>query len=138
MTINYWAVLVATFAQFIIGAIWYMPIFGKLWGKIHDFDRQSKAEQKAAQKSMLPLLVVQLLITAVTTVVLAKLIVLLPNYSVYEIAFMVWLGFVVPTQIAAIIFGGTKPKWFVVKALIMASGSLACLMAAATILKAMA
>lgn len=137
MEINYWAVLVATIAQFVIGAIWYMPLFGTLWGKIHDFDKLSKTEQKEAQKQMMPLLLVQFLVTLVTTVVLAKFIVLIPNYSVYSLAFMIWVGFFVPVQVAGVIFGGTNPKWIITKIAVMAGGSLACLLAAAAILKAM-
>lgn len=136
MGINFVAVLVATVAQFIIGAIWYMPIFGTLWSKIHGHDKLSKEEQKAAQKNMLPLLGIQLVITLVTTVVLAKALVLIPSYSPFVLAGYIWIGFVVPTQIAAIIFGGTKPQWFATKAAIMAGGSLACLVAAAAILNA--
>jgi hypothetical protein len=134
MSINYMAVLVATIADFIIGAIWYMPIFGNLWGKIHGFDKLSKKEQQEARSGMATLLAVQMVITFITVLVLAKLQILLPAYSLYSMAFLVWIGFVVPTQIAAIIFGGTDEKWFVQKALIMAAGSLICLQAAAAIL----
>lgn len=137
MDINYWAVLVASVAQFIIGAIWYMPLFGTLWGKIHGFDKLSKAEQNDARKGMMPLLLVQFLVTVVTTVVLAKFIVLLPDYSAYTLAGMIWIGFFVPVQVAAVVFGGTDPKWMVTKVAVMAGGSLACLLAAAAILNAM-
>ncbi len=135
MSVNLTAVLVATVADFVIGAVWYMPIFGNLWGKIHGFDKLSKKEQDEARKGMGPLLVVQLVITAITAWTLAKLNTLLPDYSVYTLAMLLWAGFVVPTQLAAIIFGGTDPKWVVQKALIMAGGSLACLQAAAYIIK---
>ena len=134
MSINYVAVLVASIAEFIIGGIWYMPIFGKAWGEIHEFNKLSKDEQSKAQKQMAPMLVLQFVITVVTTIVLAKLIVLLPHYSVYALALLAWIGFVVPTQIAAVLFGGTKPKWIVKKAMIMAGGSLLCLIVAAVIL----
>ena len=137
MSINYFAVLLATVAEFFIGAIWYMPLFGSQWRKIHGFEKLSKAQQKDAQKEMMPMLVVQFIVTAVTTLVLAKIIILVPSYSEYTLAAMAWAGFVVPTQVAAIIFGGTDSKWIVNKALIMAGGSLACLMAAAAILGAM-
>ena len=137
MSINYGAVLVAAVADFIIGAVWYMPIFGEIWGKIHGFDKLSKKEQDEARKAMGPWLVVQFVITVVTLLALAKLNVLLPGYSIYSLALLVWVGFVVPTQLAAIIFGGTDPKWIAQKALIMAGGSLACLEAAALILSKM-
>lgn len=134
MSINYFAVFLAAVAQFIIGAIWYMPVFGNLWGKIHGFKKMNKEEQKEAQKKMMPMLVVQFLVTLLTTVVLAKFIVLLPNYSVYALAGMIWIGFFVPVQVAAVLFGGTAPKWVITKTAIMSGGSLLCLLAAAAIL----
>ena len=134
--VNYLAVILATIAQFIVGAIWYMPIFGKLWGKIHGFDQHSKKEQDEARSKMMPLLIAQFLFTLVTTFVFAKLILLMPYESLYKIALMLWVGFVVPTQAAAVIFGGTDPKWIVKKSAIMAGGSLACLLVAAAILGA--
>ena len=134
MNVNYWAVLVAAVADFIIGAVWYMPVFGNLWGKIHGFDKLSKKEQDEARKDMGPLLLVQFIITVVTVWTLAKLHVVVPAYSIYSLALLAWVGFVVPTQLAAIIFGGTDPKWVIQKALIMAGGSLACLQAAGFII----
>ncbi|SHF09862.1 Protein of unknown function [Mariniphaga anaerophila] len=35
--INYWAVVVAAFSSFIIGWIWYGPLFGKTWMKLNGF-----------------------------------------------------------------------------------------------------
>ena len=137
MNINYFAVFLATFAQFVFGAIWYMPIFGKKWGKIHGFDKLSAQEKSDAQKSMGPLLGVQIFITLMTTLVLAKLITVLPNYSAIMLAVLAWVGFIVPTQIAAVIFGGTNPKWFVQKSLIMAGASLGCMLIAGAILGAL-
>lgn len=136
MSVNYVAVFVASIAEFIVGAIWYMPVFGKAWGKIHGFDKLTKAEQKQSQKQMMPLMVVQFVGTLITTAVLAELIRALPSYSPYALAFLVWLGFFVPTQVSAVIFGGTDSKWIVKKSAIMAGGALACLLVAAAILGA--
>ena len=138
MTLNYIAILVASVAQFFIGAVWYMPLFGKLWGKIHGFEAHSPEVQKEMQKKMLPLLVVQFVVTVVTTIVLAIFIAYLPSdWNVYALAGFFWIGFVVPTQVSAVVFGGTKPEWIVKKTMIMAGGSLLCLEAAATIIKMM-
>ncbi len=134
MSLNYVAIAVASVAEFIVGAIWYMPIFGETWGKIHGFNKLTKKEQKESQKAMGPLMAVQLAVTVITTIILAKFIQMIPGYSAYVLADFLWLGFVVPTQISAIVFGGTDPKWIVKKAVIMAGGSLACLMVAAAIL----
>ena len=137
INVNIVAVLVAAVAQFIIGAIWYMPLFGKLWGKIHGFDEYDADTQKAMQKQMLPLLALQFVLGFLTAYVLAHLMTLVDSASIYKFAFLLWLGFIVPTQIGAVIFGDTKPKWFVSKTMIMAGGSLACVMTAAWIIHAM-
>ena len=137
-TINYAAILVASVVQFVIGAIWYTPVFGKVWGKIHGFDKVSPAEQKMMMKEMPPFLVVQLLSTIVTTFVFALLASEFPSsWDIYVLAGLFWLGFVVPTQVGAVVFGGTPTKWMLTKIGIMAGGSFLCLQTAAAVLKMM-
>jgi len=138
MHINYLAILLATVVQFIIGALWYMPLFGKLWGKMHGFDKVPKAEQKEMMKSMGPYLVLQFLVTLVTTVILALFLTSVPSWNVYTTAGLLWLGFVLPTQVSAVVFGGTEGKWVVSKIAVMSGGALLCLEAAATILHMLA
>ena len=136
MYINYLAVLVAAVLQFIFGAIWYMPLFGKTWGKIHGIDMASmpKEEQAKMQKAMMPLLGVQFLVTVITTFVFALLLGGFPSdWNIYGLAFFFWLGFVLPTQVSAVLFGGTKPGWIVTKIAIMAAGALGCLEIAAVV-----
>lgn len=137
MSINVGAVLVATAAQFIVGAVWYMAVFGKQWGEMFGFDKLSKKEQKEMQSKMGPYYGLQLLVTLVTSYILAHFIVAQPDVAAYKIAFWVWLGFVVPTQVSAVIFGGVDAKWIPRRIGIMAGGSLACLMVAAWVLSAM-
>jgi hypothetical protein len=137
INVNIVAVLVAAVAQFIIGAIWYMPLFGKLWGKIHGFDDYDKETQGAMQKQMLPLLALQFVLGFLTAYVLAHFMTLVADADFYKLAFWVWLGFVVPTQIAAVLFGGTKPQWIMAKVMVMAGGSLASVMTAAWIIHIM-
>jgi hypothetical protein len=44
--INYLAVIVAALGTFFLGALWYMPLFGKLWIRLHGFsDEKMKAMQ---------------------------------------------------------------------------------------------
>jgi hypothetical protein len=58
-------------------------------------------------------------------------------WNLYVLAVVVWIGFVVPTQVSGVIFGGTDAKWIFPKIAIQAGGSLLCLVAAAFILKIM-
>ena len=138
MDINYIAILVATVVQFIIGAIWYMPLFGKMWGRIHGFETHSPEVQAEMQKGMAPLLAVQCIGTLVTSTVFVLLLNGMPyDWNRYGLIGFMWLGFVVPTQVSAVLFGGTKPEWIVKKILIMAFGSLACLEALAFVVVTM-
>jgi len=44
--INYWAVLVAALATFLLGGLWYTALFGKTWVKLHGYgDEQVKKMQ---------------------------------------------------------------------------------------------
>jgi hypothetical protein len=134
MEINYIAIVVATVVQFIVGAIWYMPLFGKAWGEIHGFDTVAPEMQKEMQKEMMPMLVVQFVLTLITSAVFGLFVATLPqDWNVYGLAGFYWLGFVVPTQIPAVLFGGTEGKWVVKKILISSGASLLCFMSMALV-----
>jgi hypothetical protein len=131
------SILTASIVQFIIGFIWYTPIFGKLWGKIHSMGSMSKEEQAKMMKTMGPMFGLQFFMTIVTTVVLGIFLLNQPSWNPYAMAGFFWIGFVVPTQVSAVIFGGTAPKWIAKKIAIMAGASFFCLEAAAAILSMM-
>lgn len=134
MDLNIPAVIVATIAQFVVGMVWYTPLFGKLWGKIHGFDKLSKAVQQKMMKEMGPYYGLQLFVTVLTSIVLGLFVANSGiNWNVFNLAAMGWLGFVVPAQVSAVIFGGTDNKWIASKIAVQAGGSLACLEAAALV-----
>ncbi len=142
MPIHALPILVASVLQFIFGAIWYTPIFGKAWGKIHGFDAYSKEEQAKMMRDMWRPLLAQFLVTVLTTYVLALFLSLFrtqfpDTWHAFGIAGFAWLGFVLPTQISAVLFGGTKPGMVLKKIAIMAGASLGCLMIAAAVLELM-
>lgn len=132
MNVNLLSVAVATVAQFIVGAFWYSALFGKLWGKMHGFDKLSKEVQDKMMKEMGPIYGLQFLVTILTAYVLAVMVSVMPaDWNVYMLATLLWLGFVVPTQASSVFFGGTESKWIANKIAVQAGGSLACLLAAA-------
>lgn len=130
-------IILAVLAQFVIGAVWYMALFGTLWGKIHGFDKLDKKTQKEMQAKMGPYYFLQLMVTATTTIVLQYLLGKVSSVSPYALTLLVWTGFVVPTQASAVVFGGTEARWIGTKLAIMAGGSLACLLAATAIMTAL-
>lgn len=135
MSLNYVAIFVATVLQFIFGAVWYSALFGKLWGEIHGFDKLSKEVQNRMSSEMGPYYGVQFLVTIMTTVILAIFIEYVPqNWNPHGMAFFFWIGFVVPTQVSAVIFGGTPRKWIVKKIAVQSGAAFGCLQIAAVIL----
>lgn len=135
--ISWIAVIVATVSQFFVGAVWYMVLFSRQWQEIHGMEHLTKKEMDALGKQMGPFYGLQLAMTVLTSIVLAMFIAWLPEVSPFAVASWLWLGLVVPTQVSAVIFGGTEAKWITLKVMIMAGGSLACLMSAAGIINAM-
>ncbi len=134
--LNYLALVLATIGQFIVGFVWYGPIFGKMWGQMHGFDKLSEKVQKEMMAKMGPWYALQLAVTLVTTIVLAILIPVVDTYTAYELAGLLWIGFVVPTQVSGVVFGGTESQWMLKKIGIQAGASLACLLVAAAVLTA--
>ena len=134
MEVNFVAVLVATVVMFIVGAIWYGLLFGKVWGHIHGFDKLTAAEQKALRAKMgLPYLA-QLLVTFVMIYVFAHFLEAKLNVTLYELVVWVWLGFIVPTHVSDVLFGGTPARFIAKKLLILIFGSLASLFVGAWVL----
>jgi hypothetical protein len=134
MNVNYLAVVLATIAQFVAGAIWYMPLFGELWGKIHGFDKLPKEKQAEMSKAMAPWYGVQLVVTVASAYALALLIGLISGESPYFIAFLVWAGFVLPTTASNMIFGGSPEGYVWHKISITSAEALVHLLAAAWVI----
>lgn len=133
-SINYGAVAAATVTMFVVGALWYTPLFGNLWGKIHGFDKLSKKVQDELRAQMMPLLVAQFLVTILSALGLVYFAQLLPELNIYVLGFWVWLGFLVPTHVSDTLFGGTEGKWLRTKILVQVGGALACTMAACLVI----
>lgn len=129
--------LVATVVQFAVSAVWYTPIFGQLWGKIHGFDTLSKKKQEEMMAGMAPIFVAQAVFTLITSLVLVYLYNFLPEARLLNLVGAVWLGFVVPAHASGVLFGGTKAEWIATKIAILSGGSLVSLLAGAFVVQLM-
>jgi len=131
----YMAILIASVLQFIFGAVWYTYL-GKVWGQIHGFDKLPNDVQQKMMKGMAPLYIAQFIVTFISTYVLALLMPdLTPSWSTFVAASLLWLGFIVPTQVSGVIFGGTPNKWIVKKIAIQAGASFFSMQIAAAVLQ---
>ncbi len=90
------------------------------------------------RSKMAPLLIAQFVVTFATSFIFVLLMgTVSSDWNPYGLAGHLWLGFVVPTQVSAVLFGGTPSQWIVKKIAIMAFGSLACLQALALVVDLM-
>jgi Protein of unknown function (DUF1761) len=107
-------VVVATIAQFVIGALWYSAFFGKQWSKIMGFDKLPAEEQATLEKSMTPFYGLQLLLIVLSNVALGVLIMGLRGlYPVTNLLFAIFVGLVIPYQIQGIIWANTPKKYWI-------------------------
>lgn len=135
MDVNYKLVVLATIAQFILGGLWYSQImFGKWWMQIMECTDLTKEEIKKLQKEMAPFYGLQLLLTLFTTISFANLLPYISAFSSYHTAFWIWIGFIVPIQIGAVIWGNTKRQYWIKQIFVMVSFQLVAIMLMAWIL----
>lgn len=113
---NYWAVLAAAVAGWLIGWVWYGPLFGKQWMK------WSGITMAAAKKNLNPKLSMLLGLGSfyLVAMVLAHLLVLtgtLDFTGAKELVFWLWVGFVVPLTVGDWLWGGKSFKLFLLNAI---------------------
>ena len=110
-TTNYWAVLVAALAYWILGAIWYTGLFGKQWMAL-----TGMTEEKAKNGTALAY-IGSLVMMFVLGIVMSCWV---DYYGAEDVmsgakaGFWAWLGFVVTTGIINGLFERTKPMLYVI------------------------
>lgn len=116
--VNYVAILVAAVASMIIGALWYGPLFGKLWMKLSGLSPEALgAEKKKGMGWRYLLMFVGSLLMAD---VLAHALIFASAYlkisgveAGFTAGFWNWLGFVAPVTLAGVLWEGKSWKfWF--------------------------
>jgi hypothetical protein len=109
-------------------------MFGNKWMVIMEATHYSKEELAKMQKEMTPFYVLQLVLTVITTYTFATLSYYIPDVSIYCLALWTWLGVIVPTQIAGIIWANTKKKFWLSQIAIMNVYQLVAIMISAYII----
>ena len=111
--VNYLAVFLAAVASMVLGFAWYSPmVLGIPWMKLKGFTSEGLKKEQAKMGPMYGLSFVGALLTAY---VLSHVIAFSENYFHYSMlmtgltsAFWMWLGFILPVQMTATIFGDKK------------------------------
>ena len=109
--INYVAILIAVVANFILGFLWYTPLFGKAWGKEMGFDMTKKPPQGALVKGMVIMIIGNFLMAYVLAHNIAvwnpvtwgqPAAEVSPMAMAFSAAFFTWLGFFLPLDLNTI------------------------------------
>lgn len=135
-SLNWLAIAVITVWSWMFGAVWFGPIWGKVWMRIHHGDRKfTDAENKEMMKGMWKLLVTEFIATALMIIGLACIIIAIPEYSGARNALMVWLAFVMPAGVSVVLWGNDAKKWMCTKIALIASNRLIALLVAGYVLE---
>ena len=135
MEVSIGPVLAATVAMFAVGAFWYSVPFRQKWSQIHGFDKLSKKEQQSLMADMGATYAVQLFVTLISAYVLLHCMNAMPEIASYKVAFWLWLGFVMPSQVSAVLFSRTEKQYKYQQICIMAGEALLRLLVAAWVIR---
>ena len=103
--INYWAVMAATAATFVLGVLWYSPfVFGKLWMRVH---HHTAEDLERLREEMGQTYFVSILCHLVMALLLAVLLSLTGFGTASQgmiLGFLCWLGFAAPLGLTGNVF----------------------------------
>jgi len=115
LNINMAAILVAVVVNFILGFIWYTPLFGKVWGKEMGFDPNEKPEKSVMFRGMAFMIIGNFLCAWVLAHNIAAWQ-FVPGIdemgdvtSALNTAVFTWLGFYFPGELGATVW--EKKSW---------------------------
>ncbi len=104
--LDWMAIITITIISFFFGAAWHGKFFfGKMWMRIHHGkDDFTPAEMQQAMEGMWKIMVTEFIATFFMVMTLDFLTKIISGFSPLHIAFMVWLGFVLPTITSMVIW----------------------------------
>jgi len=115
LPINYLAILVAVVANFILGFLWYTPLFGKAWAAEMGFDMSIKPSGSEMAKGMIFMVVGNFFLAYVFAHNMAAWSFVpgmdqMPKFaSMMQAAGFTWLGFYLPVDIGIVTW--EKKSW---------------------------
>lgn len=118
--INYVAILVAVVANFVLGFIWYTPLFGRAWAKEMGFDTSVKPTGGQLAKGMIIMVIGNFLLAFVFAHNIAAWS-FVPGMdqesdvsNILSASIFTWLGFYVPVDLNGIAWESKSWKLFLI------------------------
>lgn len=106
--INFVAIGVAVVANFVLGFLWYTPLFGKLWGKEMGYDMNNKPKTSDFVKGMIFMVIGNFLLAFVLSHNMAawsfvpETKTMTPMANMTSAAVFTWLGFYFPGDLGSV------------------------------------
>ncbi len=113
VTVNYVAVVAAAVASFVVGWLWYGPLFGKTWMKLTG--KTSMGNKDEMPKSMV-IVFIGALITAWVLSAFLQLTGSTTLSSALPVAVWAWLGFQAPETVGVVLWEGKSWNLFFLNA----------------------
>jgi hypothetical protein len=119
LNINMLAVLIAVVANFILGFLWYTPLFGKAWAKELGFDMSVKPPTSLLVRGMIFMVIGNFLLAYVFAHNIAAwsyvpgMDSMSPFLKILNASVFTWLGFFVPVDLSRVAWekGSWKLFW---------------------------
>jgi len=105
--VNFVAIVAAAIAQFVVGFLWFGPVFGKTWAKAEGYSSADMKKKKGMTKTMVLHFVTSLL----TVFVLANVFKMTGTTGLMNgayLGFLLALGFGVPVSFGRMLWGKNK------------------------------
>jgi len=118
LSVNYWGVVSAAVAGIVLGFLWYGPIFGKKWAELAGVDAgRMKPGGGSIFLTALGALVMSFALEY--SIIFANTYLHAENSisSGITIAFLNWLGFIVPVTMGSVLWEGKSWKLWMLNAL---------------------
>ncbi len=118
LQVNYVAIVVAVLVNFILGFIWYTPLFGKTWGKEMGYDPNMKPDKSIMIRGMLFMLIGNFLFAWVLAHNIAAWMFVPgvkemgPARNALSAAIFTWLGFYFPGELGGTVWERHSWKLF--------------------------
>jgi hypothetical protein len=119
--INYAAIIIAVIVNFVLGFLWYTPLFGKAWAKELGFDTSQKPPTSSLIKGMVFMVIGNFFMAFVFSHNIAAWDprtwghpepMMPPVMAALNAAIFTWLGFYMPVDLNAVAWEGRSWKLF--------------------------
>ena len=137
--INMMAVLIAVVANFILGWLWYGPLFGKIWGKEMGMDPNQRPPASAMMRGMIIMIIGNFLMAYVFAHNIAAwgfvpdMSDISKGQNIAMSGIFTWMGFYLPSDLGGIAWERRSWKFFFINtiyhllALVMVAAILYCM-----------